>query len=62
MPLNRLGAEAFNNRPPSPVTMPPINLSEIVIELEACEAAARVAEALVVAAFGRELPIPARAV
>jgi hypothetical protein len=46
MALNRLGVEAFN-KPPSPITLPKLNLPDLAIEdieEEAREAAARVAE------------------
>jgi hypothetical protein len=55
-------APSLQHKPRAPITLPPTNLPDIDIELEAREAAARVAEALVIAAFGRELTIPARAV
>jgi hypothetical protein len=45
MALNRLGVEAFNNRPPAATTMPAINLPDLdtkAIEAEAREAQARV--------------------
>ena len=42
--LDRRGGELFNTRAPPPVTKPPLNLPDIDIELEAREAAARVAE------------------
>ena len=43
--LNRIGAQILvDNRSPRPITMPALNLPDLDVELEAAEAAARVAE------------------